>query len=568
MVPALAVVRSLGRQGVAVEVASHLEAPLCRRSLYAKQVSIYPDPLRDQHGFLDWIEERLQDPGYQLIIPVTERSLLPIHGARERLGEERIALPPAGGLEIALDKAKTIELARRLGLRVPRGVVPDTIEEAVALADSIGYPVVVKPQASIGTDELARVQVSVAYARDGDELRVRAGHALRLGGVILQELFRGDGVGIELIADRGRVVYAFQHRRLHEVPLSGGGSSLRESVPVRPELLDAARRLMEALQWHGVAMVEFKEDPSTGEFCLMEINGRFWGSLPLAVAAGADFPAMLLELMTRGAIEPRPPARTGVYCRSLRRDLYWAEAVLRRHDPSGLADIPPPSRIFRDMALLASMRHHFDVQSWRDPLPGLQEIGDLARESVQRVTGTLAERLFLQRQRSAWREGGRALGLLSGGSLLFLCYGNINRSAVAEHLAERHLGGRFRLASAGFHPRAGRPADPVMVDVAARHGIDLSQSASSVLSAELVDGADIILAMEPDHVRRAWDLFPASRSKTFLLGHADSGPGTRADAHIADPYGQPPEVYERCFSRIETCILSLARKVERREPRA
>ena len=79
---------------------------------------------------------------------------------------------------------------------------------------------------------------------------------LGFGDVILQEYFTGAGVGIELIARHGEIFYAFQHRRLHEVPLSGGGSSLRKSQAVSPALLDASSKLISALQWKGVAMVE------------------------------------------------------------------------------------------------------------------------------------------------------------------------------------------------------------------------------------------------------------------------------------------------------------------------
>ena len=119
--------------------------------------------------------------------------------------------------------------------------------------------------------------------------------------LLLQEYFTGDGVGIEVLADQGEVVYAFQHRRLHELPLTGGGQLLAgEALPSIPSFYALRPESDEghALAW--VAMVEFKYNEQSAESRLMEINGRFWGSLPLAVSAGADFPYFLYELLVLG----------------------------------------------------------------------------------------------------------------------------------------------------------------------------------------------------------------------------------------------------------------------------
>ena len=73
------------------------------------------------------------------------------------------------------------------------------------------------------------------------------------------------------------------------------GTAIFDS-PVIAEYLDglgaAVRKLVAAVGWHGVAMFEFKLDDE-GRYCLMEVNGRFWGSLQLAIDAGVDFPRLL-----------------------------------------------------------------------------------------------------------------------------------------------------------------------------------------------------------------------------------------------------------------------------------
>jgi protein-tyrosine-phosphatase len=435
------------------------------------------------------------------------------------------------------------------------------IEKAAA---SIGYPVVLKPVRSVGQGQgRRRVQLAVTYARNPRELRFRAESLLRFGEIVLQERFDGRGVGIELIADRGSVVYAFQHVRLHELPLSGGGSSLRRSASVDPALLEAATRLVGALQWHGVAMIEFKQDDQTGAFRLMEINGRLWGSLPLALACGADFPGMMYDLYTRGQVSPPPPARDGMLCRKLSDDLYWYELVIRRIDPTGLVRFPSAATLIKDAVLCFSPRHRFDVQQLRDPKPGLVDVGRIAARYGARLSEQWRERSVRGAQRSRWRKGQVHKAMENAGSVLFLCHGNINRSVLAQRALEKHLtGSGLKVSSAGFHPQSGRPADPVMRELASRAGIDLSDCRSRTVSREMLSGADIVFVMEWTHLRRIRDEFPDAAEKCFLLGCAVPGGGPVGD--IADPYGKAIGDYEHCFRQVTDSVQEIAAGLGRR----
>ncbi len=551
--PALSVVRSLRRQGLQVEIGSAVEQPICQYSRGIAAHFMYPDPMTAEVDFIAWIKQRMAAANYDLVIPVTERSLVPLSRHRGLLDAARLALPDSDSLDAALDKSRTMKVAEALGIPVPQGVRIDDLAQLAEVAKGLVYPIVVKPERSMGADMADMVQLSVAYALDEKELIAKATHYLRFGAVLLQEYFRGQGVGIELIAEHGKVRYAFQHLRLHEVPLTGGGSSLRKSVPVEPVLLDAASRLMQALSWHGVAMVEFKWRPEDASFRLMEINGRFWGSLPLSIAAGADFPAMLYELLTQGQVQPRAAAKPDVYCRKLGHDLYWHELVARRDSPPGLVTLPTRDQVLRDLGLVFSLRHHFDVQQWRDPLPGLVDLWRIAAGYGRRLTGLWHERRLLARQRAAWRNGEVGRQLARSKHPLFVCYGNINRSALAERLFVQ-MGGKSAhpLLSAGFHEEAARPADPNMVDVAARHSLNMENWASRYLDRDMVDRADIIFVMEKQHLERMRAAFPDAMQRTFLLGMANesSVPG----GEIPDPYGRPLAAYENCYAQVSASV--------------
>jgi len=130
---------------------------------------------------------------------------------------------------------------------------------------------------------------------------------------VAQQFAPGAGVGVFFLRWNGEVKATLMHRRLHEVPHTGGVSSLRESWWNERVHEDALKRI-EALEWWGVGMLEYRWDASTGNFALMEFNARFWGSLHLALFAGVDFPRLLVDAWAGRAIES-VRASVGVRCR-------------------------------------------------------------------------------------------------------------------------------------------------------------------------------------------------------------------------------------------------------------
>jgi predicted ATP-grasp superfamily ATP-dependent carboligase len=205
--------------------------------------------------------------------------------------------------------------------------------------------------------------------------------------VLLQQYVRGEGHGIELLASEGRPLAAFQHRRLREVPITGGASSFRESVPLDPDLLEASTRLLEALKWTGLAMVEFRVGPDGAH--LMEVNGRIWGSLPLAVRAGMDFPARMAELFVDGPPPPGPVEtgyRVGVRSRNLSLDVVWIASTLRprRRYPY----LETPSRRAAVAAALGLLRpgDGYDLLEADDPRPQLAELRGLAAKVREKLS--------------------------------------------------------------------------------------------------------------------------------------------------------------------------------------
>ena len=113
--------------------------------------------------------------------------------------------------------------------------------------------------------------------------------------VTLQGHVDGVGVGVFILIWKDEIYARFMHRRIHEVPYTGGVSSYRASFWHEKIYNDAVEKI-KYLKWEGVCMLEYRWNPESNKFYLIEINSRFWGSLHLALYAGIDFPKILADL--------------------------------------------------------------------------------------------------------------------------------------------------------------------------------------------------------------------------------------------------------------------------------
>lgn len=314
---ALAATRSLGARGHEIIVGGERAPCLSSVSRYCARFEPYPAPAKDPDGFVASVAATAARHKVDAILPMTEITTL-------LLTERRAELPPHAQLPFATsaaiasasDKSAVMKLALSVGVPIPATVFLDRPGDVDAHKQRLSYPAVIKPARSRVRTPQGFVSTGVSYAVDADDLaaRVRA-IPEALFPVLLQERIEGPGVGLFACYDEGRPVALFAHERLREKPPSGGVSVLRQSAPLDSAAVEYADKLLRALRWHGVAMVEFKRDLRDNSLRLMEINGRFWGSLQLAIDAGVDFPAILLELAAGRHPEPVKDYRLGVRTR-------------------------------------------------------------------------------------------------------------------------------------------------------------------------------------------------------------------------------------------------------------
>ncbi len=342
-VSALTVVRSLGRRGVRVAAAERRDrrgrGVLGFASRYACARLAMPDPWADAPAFAAWLKRAAAG---RPVFPVATDTVRWFAQHRPLWAAAvRALVPPPEALAAAEDKGRVHETARALGLPTPRQF---SLDEAAPL------PAVVKYRAgeALGLAPAQRYRVVRSRAA---LVAAWAEFAARQPEPLIQEYLPGAGFGYStVLSPPGRPVAHFIHRRLREYPPGGGPSSYAVSTR-EPELVAMSVRLLQTLGLVGPAMVEWKQD-AAGAFRLLEVNPRFWGTLPLAVAAGVDFPWLAYQVLT-GAEPDSAAYGVGIRLRYVLKDFLaaraagigplaylrecraqpWTEAVWARDDP-------------------------------------------------------------------------------------------------------------------------------------------------------------------------------------------------------------------------------------------
>ena len=291
---ALAATRSLGKRKDTVVITCDAKPmALAGKSKYSSAYLQHPDPKTRTAEFVEWTQKVIEENSITMLFPVTEISSRTLLKNKEKL---HCVLPFASYDTVLAvsQKSDLMRLADRLG--VP---IPDTkyFPNAARLdVDKLEYPCVLKPSLSrVLVDEMW-IETQVFIVKSATHLAsiLSENRYLNSEPFMIQAFIDGHGKGIFTYYQQGKPKAFFAHKRLREKPPSGGVSVLSRSYPVDPQMKQYAETLLNAVSWHGAAMVEFRVSHD-GTPYLMEINARLWGSLQLAIDAGVDFPTLMLE---------------------------------------------------------------------------------------------------------------------------------------------------------------------------------------------------------------------------------------------------------------------------------
>jgi predicted ATP-grasp superfamily ATP-dependent carboligase len=373
---AVASVRSLVRAGhtvIAGESAFWSKAGWSRASSGSFR---YPSPRLQRDAFIEAIASFVRGKPGTLLLPMTEATTLQLSAGRDFLisSGAQLVLPDHADLLRAFDKQETTRLATSLGVAVPDSILITNSEQARDAVRSLRYPVVLKPRT---TEEVSpRGKVLAAgrprYARTPAQFDdAYQDVSQRSSAVLVQEFVEGEGTGYFALMRHGELRAEFAHKRIRDVYPTGSGSAVRVSIEPDPEIRRHSLAILTALRWHGIAMVEYRRKVGQPPV-FMEVNGRFWHSLPLAIYAGVDFPALLASMAEKGDVAPCLHYRYGVRCRWLLGDFRHLVNVWKGPPAGYPGSYPGRMRTLVDVLTPVPGTFH-DLFQWSDPLP---ELGD------------------------------------------------------------------------------------------------------------------------------------------------------------------------------------------------
>ena len=369
----LAAVRGLGKEGVDITACSENKFSISFYSKYCNHKLIYPSPLKTPERFIEFLLKKVKQNKYDVIIPIGLHTTRLLSFNKDKF--TKFTELPIVDYEIfmkAYNKYETLKIASKIGVKCPKTIIPKDINEVKRISEDINYPVVLKTDKEGG---------KIAYANSSEELISKYSISnLKFHGLnekyryMIQEYIPGNIFGFFALFNNSKPRAIFIHKRIREYPITGGPSTLRESIK-NADVKKAGLKILKALKWHGVAMVEFKLDSRDKKPKLMEVNPKFWGSLALSIASGINFPYMLCKMATEKDVETKFDYKSNIRCRWFLGDILYVLSYLRSSRPNKL-------KVLKEFMKLREKNMFYDDLSSDDPLPALAEFTTLPLSKV------------------------------------------------------------------------------------------------------------------------------------------------------------------------------------------
>ena len=369
---ALAATRSFGGCGLTVLTADTRAYTLAGASRHSRQSLVYPDPRTRAREFVEWVVSARARLGLDAVLPLTDLTTMLLVPVAGQLSPAHLLAAPVDAYQLVSHKGRLIELARTAGVRIPQTREVHSLADFEACVAQCQFPLVLKPSQSKVRDGDRVYETGVVVVNDAAAARhyLQQQPWLGLVSCLMQEFIPGHGAGIFAFFANGIPVAWFCHRRLREKPPTGGVSVLSESVAIDTTLQQSAEKILRAANWSGAAMVEFRIDDD-GVPWLMEINGRLWGSLQLAIDSGVNFPLLAWDASRGTTPEPVRDYRVGKRLRWLMGDV---DNLLIQLKDSRLAPTTRLRAVVTFLTTFFSLSVRQEIFRWSDMKPAAYEL--------------------------------------------------------------------------------------------------------------------------------------------------------------------------------------------------
>jgi len=364
----LAVIRSLGRNGIEVTGASDSKDDFPLYSKYCRNKILLRTNPNDVEKRMNELLDLVSKKKFDVFLPLmSENSLLELAKRKNEFEQyTRLALPSFDQLSILNNKAKVALILDELGIPRPKTYFVESGSTLDSIKRMNGFPLLIKPFRGEGAKGVKIINNPEELEDSYNEITQNWGPAL------IQQYIPGiKHTAVYLLNKDSEIRRFFVHRAIREFPVSGGPTCFLESVKYEP-IYEYGLKLLQRANFTGLAAMEFIVDSNDGKPKIIDVNPRFYGPLQCAISAGVDLPFAVYNMTINGDIESDFSYKEGVTCRYLLfEDTKHLISILRgfkspKYNIGKMATLFTYLNFFRDDS--------YFVLSLADPLPALKKI--------------------------------------------------------------------------------------------------------------------------------------------------------------------------------------------------
>jgi D-aspartate ligase len=310
----LGIVRSLGRHGIPVCIIDD-EYSISRFSKYVT-TTVRASSLRDPNATVAFVLDAAHRHNLEgwVLFPTRDEHVAAFARSRRELSEVyRVPTPDWNVVKWAWNKWNTYCLAEKLSIPIPKTWCPQTLEDLKKI--DAEFPLGIKP--AVKEDFFYATKAKAWRANNRDELRQlfsRATEHTKSNEVLVQEIIPGDGnyqFSSCVFFKGGSAIAKMAAQRWRQHPSEFGRAATFVETICLPDVEQPTLQFLRAINYYGLAEIEYKLDPRDNKYKLLDVNARTWGFHSLGAAAGVDFSYLLYADQVGKAVPPCR-ARSGV----------------------------------------------------------------------------------------------------------------------------------------------------------------------------------------------------------------------------------------------------------------
>lgn len=281
----LGIIRALSKEGFLVDCIGN-KICISRFSRYLNKLAF--DQSKFNKQYIGFFLELLLTENYDYFIPIGAESVFLTNHFRDEINKYvKIVIAPKESINICLNKERLLNRAKSINIKIPTTYRYDSYKEFKTNLKDIIFPVITKSREEISKQE-------VKYFNDSKDLDKFMRSNKFIKDTLIQQKITGSGIGFFAYYKEGVLKKYFIHKRIRELPIEGGSSSFAKSYFDKRAYI-YGKKLLDHLNWNGIAMVEFKNNQLDKNLYLMEVNPKFWGSHDLSISSGINFAGELIR---------------------------------------------------------------------------------------------------------------------------------------------------------------------------------------------------------------------------------------------------------------------------------